>query len=241
MKLVLLQFLLGIWQYWRHDAGNAFAAALEDIGIPIPDSADLSLFATDSAPGLNNLEGSTQFLDSDVGTGDVLYTGASWPFETDVFANQINSHQSPETLSSPLSSSVDIPYTTAFNAHEPPEGFAPCTNGKRYSCCIDVSFYLPYPLDCIWYDYNTVSQTVRAFFCQPENIFCCQDVDNDGMKEELHQPGNQGHDCEPATPSTVTETLPEQPDQFDWQDAILKVLFYKNPLFQIPAGAPGES
>lgn len=79
MKLVLLQFLLGIWQYWRHDAGNAFAATLEDIGVPIPDSADLSLFATDPDLGLSDSEGSTQFLDSNVGTGDELFAGASWP------------------------------------------------------------------------------------------------------------------------------------------------------------------
>lgn len=155
---------------------------------------------------------------------------------------QLVTHIIPDTLNSPLLSSVDIPYTTAFNAHEPPEGFSPCPSGKKYSCCIDVSYYLPYPLDCIWYDYNTVTQTVKAFFCQAENIFCCRDVENDGMKEAEHQPGNQGHDCEPATRSTFTEPLPEQSDQFDWPDAILKVFFYKNPLFQLPPiGAPGES
>lgn len=84
MKLVLLQFLLGIWQYSRHDAGNTFAAAQEDLGIPIPDSADVSLFATDADAGLSNPETSILSLDFNLGTGDQqdvfaddLFTGAS--------------------------------------------------------------------------------------------------------------------------------------------------------------------
>lgn len=83
MILVLLYLLLGTGQFSIHNAGNAFVAAYEDLGTSIPGSSDVSLFATDPIPDLNDQEEPTPLLDSTLSAGDQqdIFNGASAPLD----------------------------------------------------------------------------------------------------------------------------------------------------------------
>lgn len=69
--------------------------------------------------------------------------------------------------------------------------------------------------------------------CQDKYIYCCEDIVNAGISED-GRAGNQGIECEQATPSAFKKAQPEQQNQPDWLDMILKVFTYPHPLFRIP-------
>lgn len=238
MTLVLLYLFLAIIAFLEHHSGNMLVAAYEDLGVSIPGSSDISFLDADSILDLNNEEEPFSFLDSNLGAGDQedIFNGAITPSDSIslfIFLKLSIADDFPDIPVSPLPAYVDIPQTSAFNVYPPPEGFNPCPQGLKYACCLESGFYMPYPLSCIWYDYDVTVPELKEYMCQEEYIYCCGDIVNAGLNDD-GRVGNEGIDCELATQSAFKKVEPEQQNQPDWSDMILKILTYPHPLFRIP-------
>ena len=241
MKVVLLYLLLSMRAFLRYDSSCLFVAAYEDFGTSIPDSSDVSLFDANSIPDLNDQEESVAFLDSNLDAGDQenIFDGATAPLDSTLLSflffllNLSIANAFPDVPISPLAAHVDIPQTSAFNVYPPPEGFEPCPQGTKYACCLDSGWYLPYPYTCVWYDYDVVHAEMKEYMCQDKYIMCCEDIVNAGISED-GRAGNEGIECEDATLSAFKAVQPEQQNQPDLLDMILKLFTYPHPLFRIP-------
>lgn len=242
MKLVFLHLLFAIRAFLRHNSSCLFVAAYEDYGPSIPDSSDISFFDAKTIPDLNNQEESVSFSDSIPGAGDQenIFDGATAPLDSillsflSFFLLKLTITKTvPDDSISPLPAYVDIPQTTAFNVHPPPEGFEPCPQGTKYACCLDSGFYLPYPYTCIWYDWDVVHAEMKEYMCQDQYIMCCEDIMNAGISDD-GRPGTQGIECEDVPLSAFKKVQPEQQNQPDWLDMIWKLFTLPHPLFRIP-------
>lgn len=248
MKLVLLYLLLAMRAFLRYDSSCLFVAAYEDFGTFIPDSSNVFLPDANSIPELNDQEEGVAFLDSnlDAGDQDNIFDGATAQLDSTLLSFFLlklsTANTFPDAPISPLPAYVDIPQTSAFNVHPPPEGFEPCPQGTKYACCLDSGFYLPYPYTCIWYDYDVVLPEMKQYMCQDKYIMCCEDIVNAGISED-GRAGNEGIECEDATFSAFKKVQPEQQNQPDWPDMIYKLFRYPHPLFRIlpPVTSPEGS